>query len=106
MIEMHRERALRALESIDVPLWVSTPKNIGTIIEALKLLDHRRAVIALLNQVDLIDPNDWEELLHDAQSSSVEFGLKEISWHLTSCVAPREGEGKDQGEAQRFYGDE
>lgn len=105
MIEMHRERALRALESIDVPLWVSTPQKYRdhNCLEALKLLDHRRAVIALLNQVDLIDPNDWEELLHDAQSSSVELGLKEISWHLTSCVTPREGEGEDLGETSSDF---
>ena len=79
---IHRKRTLTALSEIDLPMVVTSPQKYRdeSYLSALEMIDARRSLIFVMNQIDMVWPEQREELMIDAQGLSSDLGFKEMSW--------------------------
>ena len=99
---LHRARTLNALSEVDLPLVVTSPQNYRdeSYISALKLIERRRSVLFVMNQMDLVWPEQRRALMHDAYALSDELEFEHARWigvdarndTVTSMTTPEDGD--------------
>ena len=87
IISLHQERVKQLLPFIDLPIWVSSPQKYRDLSckKILLMIDRQRAMIAIMNQVDLVSEAEQTELLEDAQVFMGKLGYQSVKWFATSA---------------------
>ena len=91
IVNEHPQRVEKALFEVDLPMWVSSPQNYRDHIniEFLKLIDPKRPLLAIINQVDRLTKEEQSEVLSDAQEFIDDLGFRDSQWFTTACLDPK-----------------
>ena len=91
IVSEHPQRVEKALFEVDLPMWVSSPQNYRdhVNIEFLKLIDPKRPLLAIINQVDRLTKEEQSEVLSDAQDFINNLGFNDSQWFTTTCLDPK-----------------
>ena len=101
IIELHRDRVLQALSLVDAALWVSSPQKYRdrSCQQVLQLIDCRRPLLAVMNQIDLVAHHERAELIEDAQSLCTDLGFTDVQWFECSTT-PRATSSQESEESE------